>query len=83
MSDSVLAINEKAAEEFFKKAQEAEVNGQDEKAIELYERSLAENPDHELSIFRLALLYDRRPKTPKPSSFTSGFAPPSRCMSML
>ncbi len=62
MSDnaSVSSINERAAEEFFKKAQEAETNCQHEKALEFYERTLNENPDHEIAAFRLSLLYDRR-----------------------
>lgn len=60
MSDSVVSsINERAAEEFFKKAKEADANGQKDKAIEFYERALAENPDHEAACFQLALLYDR------------------------
>lgn len=53
------AINERAADEFFKRAQESETNGLTEKAIEFYERALAENPDHEAACFRLAVLYDR------------------------
>lgn len=57
---AVSTINERAAEEFFRKAQEAETQGQHEKAVEFYERALHENPDHEQAIFRLALLYDRQ-----------------------
>lgn len=57
---TVSSINERAAEEFFKKGQEAESHGLDEKAIDFYERALNENPDHEGAAFRLALLYDRR-----------------------
>lgn len=57
---SVTAINERAAEEFFKRAQEAETAGQHEKAVEFYERALSENPDHEMGCFRLAVLYDRQ-----------------------
>lgn len=53
-------INEKAAEEFYKKGQEAEQQGNHEKAVEFYERSLNENPDHEMTTFRLAILYDRQ-----------------------
>jgi DNA-directed RNA polymerase subunit alpha len=61
MSDTAVhAINERAAEEFFKKGQEAEATGQHEKAVEFYERSLNENPDHESTCFRLAVLYDRQ-----------------------
>src|SRR3954471_6793405 len=53
-------INERAAEEFYKKAQEAEAQGSHEKAVEFYERALSENPDHEMACFRLAVLYDRQ-----------------------
>jgi len=61
MSDaSVPAINEKAAEDMFRRGLESENQGQDEKAVELYENCLGENPDHEQAIFRLAVLYDRR-----------------------
>ncbi len=60
MSELSTTINERAAEEFFKKAVEAEENGQHERAMEFYERALAENPDHEPACFRLALLYDRQ-----------------------
>src|SRR5689334_19230982 len=54
------AINERAAEEFFKRGQDAETHGQHEKAVEFYERALAENPDHEQACFRLAVCYDRQ-----------------------
>jgi DNA-directed RNA polymerase subunit alpha len=57
---TVAAINERAAEEFFKRGQEAEANGQHDRALEFYERALGENPDHEQAVFRLAVLYDRR-----------------------
>src|SRR5882672_3016287 len=57
---AVATINERAAEEFFRKAQEAETNGQHERAVDFYERTLHENPDHESACFRLALLYDRQ-----------------------
>jgi len=61
MSEStVSSINERAAEEYFKKGQEAESQSQHERALEFYERTLNENPDHETAAFRLALLYDRR-----------------------
>ena len=56
----VVVINERAAEEFYKRGQEAEGTGQHEKAVEFYERALGENPDHEQAVFRLAVLYDRR-----------------------
>jgi DNA-directed RNA polymerase subunit alpha len=54
-----VTINERAAEEYFKKAKEADAAGQKDRAIEFYERALAENPDHEAACFQLALLYDR------------------------
>lgn len=57
---TVSSINERAAEEFLKKASDAEREGNEEKAIEFLERSLNENPDLELAVFKLALLYDRR-----------------------
>jgi len=57
---AVSSINERAAEEFFRKAGEAEGQGQREKAVEFYERALHENPDHEQACFRLAVLYDKQ-----------------------
>ena len=62
---SVVAVNEKAAEDTFRKGVEAEKQGQDEKAIELFEQALNEFPDHELGIFHLAVLYDRRAEDAK------------------
>lgn len=60
-----VTINERAAEEFFKRAKEAEAQGNTDKAIEFYERALAENPDHEQTCFHLALLYDRNAEDAK------------------
>jgi DNA-directed RNA polymerase subunit alpha len=61
MSDTAVStINERAAEEFFRKAQESEGQGLHEKAVDFYERALNENPDHEQACFRLAVLYDRQ-----------------------
>ena len=57
---TVASINERAAEEFFKRGLEAEQQGIHEKAVDFYERALNENPDHEAACFRLALLYDRQ-----------------------
>lgn len=57
---TVASINERAAEEYYRKGLEAEKEGNQEKAAELFERALNENPDHELGAFRLAVLYDRR-----------------------
>lgn len=66
MSDmSVTSINERAAEEYFRKANEADAAGNHEKAIEFYERTLNENPDHEAACFKLALMYDRRAEDAK------------------
>src|SRR3712207_2379253 len=62
---TVASINEKAAEEWFKKGVDAENHGNHEKALEFYERALNENPDHEIACFRLAVLYDRRAEDAK------------------
>ena len=62
---TVTSINERAAEEFFRRGQEQEKEGNHEKAAEFYERALGENPDHEMSAFRLAVLYDRRAEDAK------------------
>jgi DNA-directed RNA polymerase subunit alpha len=59
MSEAAV-MNERAAEEWVRKAQQALNEGSDEKAIEFYERALIENPDHEAACFELARLYDRR-----------------------
>ncbi|MFI5379771.1 MAG: DNA-directed RNA polymerase subunit alpha C-terminal domain-containing protein [Tepidisphaerales bacterium] len=61
MSDTAVStINERAAEEFFRKGNESEAQGLHEKAVDFYERALNENPDHEQACFRLAVLYDRQ-----------------------
>jgi DNA-directed RNA polymerase subunit alpha len=61
MSETTVAsINERAAEEYFRRAHDAENTGIHEKAVEFYERALNENPDHERACFALAVLYDRR-----------------------
>jgi len=62
---TVSSINERAAEEYYKKGQDAENQAQHEKAVEFYERALNENPDHESACFNLALLYDRRAEDAK------------------
>ncbi|MDB5323498.1 MAG: rpoA 1 [Phycisphaerales bacterium] len=62
---TVSSINERAAEEYFKKGQDAETQALHERAVEFYERTLNENPDHESAAFRLALLYDRRAEDAK------------------
>jgi DNA-directed RNA polymerase subunit alpha len=62
---TVSSINERAAEEFFRRGLEAEQAGNPEKAVEFYERALNENPDHESACFNLAVLYDRRAEDAK------------------
>ncbi len=62
---SVASINERAADEYFKRGQDALANGLQEKAVEFFERTLNENPDHESACFNLALLYDRRAEDAK------------------
>lgn len=62
---TVSSINERAAEQYYAKGQEAEAQGNHEKAVEFYERTLNENPDHEAACFRLAVLYDRRAEDAK------------------
>src|ERR1700761_2699594 len=59
------SINERAAEEFYRWAPEAEKEANHEKALDFYERALNENPDHEQAAFRLAVLYDRRAEDAK------------------
>jgi DNA-directed RNA polymerase subunit alpha len=54
------SVNERAAEEFFRRGKDAEHEGNVEKAIDYFERALGENPDNEAACFQLALLYDRR-----------------------
>ena len=61
----VTSINERAAEEFFRRGQDADKEGNHERAAEFYERALGENPDHEMGAFRLAVLYDRRAEDAK------------------
>ena len=58
--NSTASVNERAAEEFFRRGKEAETDGNVERAIDFYERALGENPDNETTCFQLALLYDRR-----------------------
>src|SRR3954463_7150951 len=66
MSEATLSsVNERAADEYFKKAQDAENQAQHERAVEFYERALNENPDHESAAFRLALLYGNRAEDAK------------------
>src|SRR5687767_4322422 len=61
----VTSINERAAEEYFRRGVDSENQGQHEKAVEFYERALNENPDHESACFHLAVLYDRRAEDAK------------------
>ncbi len=66
MHDSnVATINEKAAEEYYKRGLDSEKEGNHEKGVEFYERALNENPDHEMAAFHLAVLYDRRAEDAK------------------
>jgi DNA-directed RNA polymerase subunit alpha len=62
---SVASINERAAEEYYKRGLEAEKEGNHERSIEFFERALNENPDHEQACFALAVQYDRRAEDAK------------------
>src|SRR3954468_4646632 len=62
---TVSSINERAAEEYFRRGLDAEKDGNHERAVEFYERTLNENPDHESACFNLAVLYDRRAEDAK------------------
>ena len=62
---AVSSINERAAEEFYRRGVDAEKEGNHEKAVEFYERTLNENSDHEKAAFQLAVLYDRRAEDAK------------------
>jgi DNA-directed RNA polymerase subunit alpha len=62
---SVTSINERAAEEFFRRGLDSEKDGNHERAVDFYERALNENPDHEGACFNLAVLYDRRAEDAK------------------
>lgn len=57
---TVDTINERAAAEFFTRGGVAETEGNLESAVENYQHALNEDPDHEASCFRLAVLYDRQ-----------------------
>lgn len=66
MNDTtVSSINERAAEEYYRRGMDAEKEGNHAKAVEFYERALNENPDHESACFNLAVLYDRRAEDAK------------------
>src|SRR5665213_702240 len=62
---TVSSINERAAEEYFRRGVDAEKEGNHEKAVEYFERALNENPDHEQGAVHLAVLYDRRAEDAK------------------
>jgi DNA-directed RNA polymerase subunit alpha len=64
-ADTVNSINERAADEYYKRGLESEKDGNHEKSVDFYERALNENPDHENAAFRLAVLYDRRAEDAK------------------
>jgi DNA-directed RNA polymerase subunit alpha len=57
---TVSSINERAAEEYYRRGLEAYNDGNHERATEFFERALNENPDHEQACFHLAVMYDRR-----------------------
>lgn len=63
--DTATTINEKAAEEYFRRGVDAEKENIHEKAVDFLERALNENPDHEQAAFHLAVLYDRRAEDAK------------------
>ena len=50
---TVSSINERAAEEYYRRGQEQEKEGNHERAAEFYERALGENPDHETAAFSI------------------------------
>src|SRR6476646_5998990 len=56
---TVSSINDRAAEEYYRRGLDAEKEGNHERAAEMFERSLNENPDHEQAAFNLAVMYDR------------------------
>src|ERR1700733_14723174 len=62
---TVSSINDRAAEEYYRRGLDAEQQALHEKAVEYYERALNENPDHEQAAFHLAVLYDRRAEDAK------------------
>src|SRR4029079_8621905 len=62
---TVTSINERAAEEYYRRGLDADKEANHEKAVEFYERALSENPDHEQAAFHLAVLYDRRAEDAK------------------
>ncbi len=62
---TVSSINERAAEEYYRRGIDSEHQALHEKAVDYYERALNENPDHEMAAFRLAVLYDRRAEDAK------------------
>ncbi len=66
MNDTtVTSINERAAEEYYRRGLDSEKEGLHEKSVDFYERALNENPDHEQAAFHLAVLYDRRSEDAK------------------
>ena len=54
---SVASINERAAEEYYRRGQEQEKEGNHEKAVEFYERALNENSDHEAACTKCPALF--------------------------
>src|SRR5882724_7844367 len=55
---TVTSINDRAAEEYFRKGQEAEAQGNHEKGVELYERICTSPPVHINALMNLAILYE-------------------------
>ena len=62
---TVSSINDRAADEYFRRGVDSEQQCLHEKAVEFFERALNENPDHEQAAFHLAVLYDRRAEDAK------------------
>src|SRR6266705_2265146 len=55
---TVSSINDRAAEEYFRRGQDSENQGHHEKALELYERICTSPPVHINALINLALLYE-------------------------
>jgi tetratricopeptide (TPR) repeat protein len=79
MTELTTTINERAAEEYHRKGLDAEKSGNYEKAMEFYERALNENPDHEDTCFRLAVLYDRQADDTQARRLSNGLCGEESC----
>jgi len=62
---TVSSINDRAAEEFYRRGLDAERRGCTKKPWSSTSVRLNENPDHEQAAFHLAVLYDRRAEDAK------------------